>query len=263
MAVVTKDAGGVLEIVLARPKRANALTFDMVKDLFAAFRDASGREDVRCVLVYGEGRHFCAGADIGWMRDSAERPAEINVEEAEALAEALRTAWSMPQPVVVAAHGACHGGGAGLCCVADVCIADSAARARFGEVRLGLEPSTISPYVVRAIGARQARRLFQTAEEVGADEALRIGLFHKVVAEGSALAAARKVCSLCVRNGPQAMASAKRLVGIVDGRPVDAELSRLTARRLAGIRISAEGREGVRAFLEKREPLWTGTETSG
>ena len=256
MAVRTFLEGGVLEIVLDRPERANALTLEMIGQLHEAFERAARGDGARSVLVRGEGEHFCAGADVAWMRAAADAPEERNREEALLLAETLRVAWLTPKPVVAAVHGACYGGGAGLCCVADACVADDTAKVRFSEVRLGLEPSTISPYVVRAVGPRAARRLFVTGAEAGADEALRIGLFSAVVGTGEAVAVARRLCEQCAENGPGAMAAAKELVGLVDRRPVGRELSEFTADRLAAIRSTDEGREGADAFLGKRPPAW-------
>lgn len=249
-------SGGVTEIVIARAERANALDLATVRALDGALSVAAEDAGTRAVLLRGEGRHFCAGADIGWMGDAGARPPAENREEAAALAGMLLRVWTMPKPVVVAAHGSCMGGGAGLCCVADVCVADATARFRFAEVRLGLEPSTISPYVVRALGARQARRLFLTGEELGADAAREVGIVHVVAREGEAPATARRLCAECLLGGPRALASAKGLVSLVEGREIGPGLSGLTADRLAEIRSSDEAQEGVRAFLERRPPGW-------
>lgn len=251
-------SGGITEIAIDRPERANALDLATVRALDGALATAAEDRGTRAVLLRGEGKHFCAGADIGWMRDAGERTPEQNLEEAAALAGMLRRIWEMPKPVVVAAHGKCMGGGAGLCCAADVCVADPGATFSFSEVRLGLEPATVSPYVVRAIGARQARRLFLTGEEIGAGTARNIGLVHVMSGLGEAAEEARALCEKCLLGAPGALASAKGLVPFLEGREVGPELSRLTAERLASIRASEEAQEGARAFLEKRPPGWAG-----
>jgi len=258
MALTRSLDEGVLSVTLARPERANALDRRTIAELAEAFAAAAADSAVRSVLLGGEGDNFCAGADLADMRDSGSRPAEENRADALALAEMLRAAWGLPKPLVAAVRGACCGGGAGLACVADACVADETAWVRFSEARLGLEPSTISPYVVRAIGARQARRLFVTAQRLAAEEARAAGIFHEVVAAGAAADAARELCLRCAANGPAAMASAKGLPEAVAGLPVGAELSAMTAGRLASIRATEEAAEGVRAFLEKRPPRWAG-----
>ncbi len=250
-------SAGVMEIVIDRPGRANALDPGTVEALDAALARAGEDDAVRAALLRGEGRHFCAGADVAWLRDAgADGSPERNLSETSALAEMLLRIRSLPKPVVVAAHGACMAGGIGLCCAADVCVADATARFRFVEARLGLEPSTVAPHVVRAVGARQALRLFLTGETVGADAARDLGIVHAVVGEGRAPEVARALCGECLQGGPRAIASTKGLVALVEGRPVDADLSRLTAERLSSIRSTDEAREGVRALLEKRPPGW-------
>jgi methylglutaconyl-CoA hydratase len=211
------------------------------------------------VFIRGQGPVFCAGADIDWMRRGGERTLEDNEADALALARMLRHLHDLPQLTVALAHGAAMGGGAGLLAAADIAVAVKGTRIRFSEVRLGLTPATIAPYVVEAIGSRTARALFASAEEFDAHYAEKIGLVQYVVDDQPGLQAIMEHMSdLALAAAPGAVADAKALVRYVSEHRIDDSLSRETARRIAHRRASAEGKDGLAAFLEKRKPEWNG-----
>jgi methylglutaconyl-CoA hydratase len=248
---------GAVTVVLNRPARRNAFDADLVSALEEAFRTIAGAEGVRVVFVRGAGGTFCAGADIEWMRQAADRAEEDNREDAFALARMFKALWDLPQLTVALIEGAAFGGGAGLAAACDLAVATAEARFAFTEVRLGLVPATIAPYVVNAIGPRQARALFATGRVFDATEAQRIGLVSEIVVDSAALVAAHdRIAEDVLACAPGAVADAKRLVCEVTGREIDHGLMELTARRIAAARAGAEGQEGVRAFLEHRRPSW-------
>jgi methylglutaconyl-CoA hydratase len=247
----------ILSIVLDRPDVHNAFDETLVTELTAALRDAAADASVRVVLLCGTGRFFCAGADLNWMKRMAVYSREENLADARALAEMLRTLAEMPKPTVARVHGGAFGGGVGVVAACDIAIAASDAVFALSEARLGLVPATIGPYVVEAIGPRHARRLFQTAERFSAAEAFRIGLLHDIVMPEELDARIGDVLEALLAAGPAAQVACKDLIRAVAGRPVDRALVEYTAELIADVRASAEGREGVAAFLEKRKPGWT------
>jgi methylglutaconyl-CoA hydratase len=238
--------GAVLRITLARPERRNAFDAALIARLHEAF---SGVGDARAVVLTGAGPSFCAGADVDWQRASIDLSLEENVQDALRLYRMLEAVDRCPAPVIAAVHGYALGGGSGLAACADAVVAAPDATFGFSEARLGIAPAVISPFVIARIGAH-ARRYFTTGERFGADTALRIGLVDEV-ADDVAGAAARIVGDV-LQSGPAAVRAAKRLVLEPPG---DGE--RL-ARIAAGLRAGDEGQEGLRAFLEKREPSWRG-----
>jgi methylglutaconyl-CoA hydratase len=250
------DTGGVRRLVLDRPDKHNAFDDTLVAALSDALDDAAADDSVRAVVLSGNGPSFCAGADIGVMRRSGTLTRDGNVAEAAALGAMMHKVYMMPRPVVALVHGAAYGGGTGLVAAADIAIAEDGAKFRFSEVALGLVPGVISPYVLRALGERQARRLFLTAEPFGAAEAQRVGLVHEVVPEGGLEDRLAELVKLFAGNAPGAMAGAKALVRDVAGRPVDDDTRALVAGRLADARMAPEAQEGLAAFLEKRRPAW-------
>ncbi|MGD9815808.1 MAG: enoyl-CoA hydratase-related protein [Hyphomonadaceae bacterium] len=248
---------GVAVVTLNRPEKRNAFDEIVIADLSDRFETLKGADHVRVVFLRGAGETFCAGADIDWMRRSAELSEIGNETDALALARMLQHLHELPQLTVALVHGAAMGGGAGLVAACDVAVATKNTQFRFSEVRLGLTPATISPYVVEAIGARWARALFATAETFDGAFAEKIGLVQYAVdtlEDQSALA--EHLTALVMAAAPGAVADAKALVRYVDGRRIDDGLAKETAKRIAARRVSAEGREGLAAFLEKRKPGW-------
>ena len=250
------DSGGVATVTLNRPEVRNAFNETLIAELTASLVEIAADDGVRAVVLAGEGTSFCAGADLDWMRRTGAYSRKENLTDARALAEMLRTLDTLPKPTVAAVHGPAFGGGAGLVACCDIAIASESAVFSFSEVRLGLIPAVISPYVIAAIGERQARRYFLTAQRFPAAEARRIGLVHEVTAPESLAAAVEAVAGELLRAGPAALRAAKDLIRAVSRRLGDESLPAETARRIAEIRAAEEARQGIQAFLEKRNPPW-------
>jgi methylglutaconyl-CoA hydratase len=266
--------GGVAVITLNRPDKRNAFDELLIANLTEHFETLKGADHVRVVFVRGAGESFCAGADIDWMRRQGERDREENEADALDLARMLKHLHDLPQLTVALVHGAAMGGGAGLVAACDVAVATNDATFRFSEVRLGLIPATISPYVLEAIGARWTRALFLTAQEFNGAFAEKIGLVQYAVADETGLnAMMEQLSALAFAAAPGAVADAKALVRfliddltrsrnlvlpaqVTPGRVIDDHLLKETARRIAERRASPEGKEGLAAFLEKRKPEW-------
>jgi len=243
---------------LNRPERHNAFDDALIAELSAALAELAADSTIRVVLLAGRGKSFSAGADLAWMKRMAGYTAAENEADAQKMAEMLHRLDSLPKPTIALVQGAAMGGGVGLVAACDIAIAAEDAQFAFSEARLGLTPATISPYVIAAIGPRAARRYFLTAERFDARQALGLGLVSAVLPAAGLAAAASKLADILCQNSPGAMAEAKRLIADVTGRPIDAALRSETARRIARQRATAEGREGVAAFLEKRKPNWQG-----
>lgn len=249
--------GGVAVVLLNRPEKHNAFNARMVEELADAFETLRGEDHLRAVILKGAGKSFSAGADLDWMRAAADYTTKQNEEDAFALAEMLRKLHELPHLTIALVHGACMGGGCGLVAASDVGIAMKDATFRFSEVRLGITPATISPYVIDAIGPRWARALFMTGESFDGDYAERMGLVHYTAENDEELLGLEEhVTRLMFHTAPGAVAAAKALVNDVTGAVIDHNLSHETARRIAARRASDEGREGLAAFLEKRKPDW-------
>jgi methylglutaconyl-CoA hydratase len=255
--LTTVDASGIAAITLNRPDVRNALDEPMIAALTAALRDFDADPAVRVVVLAANGDHFCAGADINEMRGAAHHTRARNEKSARAMAGVFHALYTLTKPTVACVHGAVRGGGVGLVAASDIVIAGHNATFRLSEVRLGIIPAMISPYMLAAVGARNARRYFTTGETFDAAEAHRIGLVHDVVADADLPQRASDLLAHLLANGPHAVAAAKALIADVDGRPIDEALIKLTARRIADIRTTAEAQEGLAAFLEKREPAWS------
>lgn len=252
-------AGGVAVVTLNRPQVHNAMNQDMISRLSEIFSDLGKTDGVRLVMLDGAGKSFSAGADLTWMRAAADYSEAENYEDALALAEMLNRLWTLPQPTLALVHGAALAGGMGLAAACDMVVATKDASFGLTEVRLGIIPSVISPYVLSAIGMRAAQRYFLTAERFDAEEARRLGLVHIVVDDQNALAAeAERLTQTVFSCAPGAIAQAKSLIRDVWGREIDGSLMADTARRIARARVSSEGREGLAAFLQKRKPSWIG-----
>ena len=258
MLLTSIDDHGVARIVIDRPDRHNAFDEALIAALTDNFTTLGNDQAVRAIILSGNGKSFCAGADIGWMRRAAGWSEAENIADAMKLSAMLNAIDTCPKPVIARVHGVVAGGGVGLVACADMAVAIEGAQFRLSEVRLGLTPATISPFVIARIGAGQARRWFLTAEGFGAAEAQRIGLTHETASDDAAADAV--IANWLAHLGaaaPSAVADAKALVRDVAGRPVSDALRHETAVRIAARRASAEGREGIAAFFDKRKPAWT------
>ncbi|HSQ73692.1 MAG TPA: enoyl-CoA hydratase/isomerase family protein [Rubrivivax sp.] len=256
---IRRPTAHVAEVWLNRPEVRNAFNDGVIGELTAAFRTLGQDDGLRAVVLGGHGKAFCAGADLSWMRAMADYSWAENHADAARLAEMLWTIWSCPVPVVGRIQGDCYAGGVGLAAVCDVLVAAEGVHFCLSEARLGLLPATIGPYVVKALGEQASRRWFVTAERFSAAQAHALGFVHELVAPEALDAKVAEIVAAVVANGPVAARACKRLVQDVAGREIDAALRDETARRIADIRASAEGREGVQAFLNKRDPAWKQT----
>ncbi len=247
----------VTTIWLNRPDRHNAFDETLIAELTAACQALEADDSVRVVVLAGRGKSFSAGADLNWMKRAAGHAVEQNLADARQLATMLRTLAELRHPTVARVHGAALGGGMGLAAACDLCVASTAASFATSEVRFGLIPATIGPYVSRAIGARQASRYFLTAERIDARRAWELGLVHELAEPDALDAKVRNIVNALLAGGPHAQAAAKDLIRAVVSQPVDDALVEDTARRIAHIRATPEAKEGLGAFLEKRPPNWT------
>jgi methylglutaconyl-CoA hydratase len=248
---------GAVTVLMNRPHRKNAFDADLISALAEAFETLRGAEGVRVVFLRGAGGTFSAGADLDWMRAAVDRTESDNREDAYAMAHMLKALWDLPQLTVALVEGGAFGGGVGVAAACDLAVATADAKFSFSEVKLGLIPATISPYVVAAIGPRAARGLFATGQVFDAEHALRIGLVGEVVADAHALTAAKdRIAAEMIACAPGAVADAKQLASDVYAHKIDHGLMEETAKRIAAARVGEEGQEGVRAFLERRKPAW-------
>ena len=251
------DSAGRATVTMNRPGMHNAFNESLVANLTASLRLLDADPEVRVVILAANGKSFSAGADLNDMRRMAENSREQNLTDAEGIAELMRTLNALNKPTVALIQGAAYGGGVGLTSCCDIAIATERATFCVSEVKLGLIPAVISPYLLAAIGVRAARRYFVTAEIMTSWEAHRLGLVHEVVAdERELVAAADRITTQLLKNGPGAMTAAKQLITTVSGRHVDNALIAHTAGLMADRRASAECREGLSAFLEKRPSAW-------
>ena len=246
----------VAEVWLNRPEVRNAFNDTVITELTLAFQALGADPQLRAIVLAGHGKAFCAGADLSWMKAMAGYSWQENLADAERLAQMLWTLYSCPVPIVGRIQGDCYAGGMGLAAVCDVLVAAQGMHFCLSEARLGLLPATIAPYVVRALGEQASRRYFVTAERFTAAQAQAFGMVHEVVAPEVLDDKVAEIVATLVANGPQALRACKQLVHDVAGQPITAVLRQDTARRIADIRVGDEGREGVQAFLQKREPSW-------
>jgi methylglutaconyl-CoA hydratase len=249
-------ADKVATITLNRPDVRNAFNETSIADLTMAFDEVSQDADVRAIVLAANGPAFCAGADLNWMKKMAGYSQAENEADALRLADMLRTIYFSPKPVVAKVQGDCYAGGMGLVAACDIVVAVDGANFCLSEVKLGLIPATISPYVIKAIGDQASRRYFLTAERFDAREGRRLGLVHEVVPAEQLDGTVTGIVKALVNNSPNAVREAKKLVRDIAGLPIDDVLLADTAGRIANIRASSEGREGVASFLEKRKPSW-------
>lgn len=253
---VTRE-GPIARVTLSRPELHNAFDEGLIAGLARTFSELARDDTARVVVLAGAGKSFSAGADLNWMKRASAYDEERNRDDARVLEAMLRAIDDCPKPVIGMVHGAAIGGGVGLVAACDIAVAGEAAVFGTSEVRLGIVPAVISPFVVRAIGPRQARRYFLTAERFGAGEAQRIGLVHEVVPAERLEARVLEIAGEILKGGPLALADAKRLVRLVETMPQGGSiLAEATIGMIAERRASEEGREGIAAFLEKRKPGW-------
>ncbi|MBL8418559.1 MAG: enoyl-CoA hydratase/isomerase family protein [Dechloromonas sp.] len=248
--------GKVATIWMNRPAVFNAFDEQLIAELAAACRELDGDPTVRVVVLGGRGKHFSAGADLNWMKRAAQFTETQNLDDARKFAGMLRTLSQMSKPTIARVQGAALGGGTGLTAACDMAVAASDAVFSTSEVRFGIIPSAISPYVLRAIGPRHALRYFQSAERIAAERALTIGLVGDVVPLEELDACVGKLVDALVAGGPLAQKAAKELIAAVDGQKIDEIISEETARRIARQRATDEAKDGIAAFLDKRPPAW-------
>jgi methylglutaconyl-CoA hydratase len=246
---------GVARVTLNRPEVRNAFDDSLISQLKNVFEDIKNDKAIRALVLAGNGPAFCAGADLNWMKRMAGYGYQENLADAQALADMLSALDRMPKPTIARVHGPAFAGGTGLVAACDIAVGTPEAKFCFSEAKLGLSPATISPHVMRAVGERAARRYFLTAEVFDADEALRIGMLS--VLTENLDETINELLKHLLAGGPEALASIKDLVRTVSGRSVDKSLVAETAKRIAEIRVSPEGKEGIASFLEKRKPAWT------
>jgi methylglutaconyl-CoA hydratase len=252
------ESGGVARVTLDRPQIRNAFDDALISALTTALRELDADEGVRAVVLAGNGPAFCAGADLNWMKRMAGYGYEQNLADAQALATMLKTLDRMRKPTLARVHGPAFAGGVGIVAACDIAIGAPEAKFCLSEAKLGLSPATISPYVVRAMGERAARRYFLTSEVFDASEAHRIGLLSHISPSEKLDGEIEEILKHLMQGGPQAIAKIKDLIRAVASGPVDDAMIADTAKRIAEIRVSSEGREGIASFLEKRKPSWHG-----
>lgn len=251
-------SGHVAYLTLNRPDVHNAFDDRMIAELLDALNAVRGNDLVRVLVLQSNGKNFSAGADLGWMRSMAAKDYDENMADAGELSRLMQELDELPKPTIALVQGAAFGGAVGLAACCDIALATPASSFCLSEVKIGLIPAVISPYVMRAMGTRQARRYMVTAERFSADIAQQIGLVHEVVDDLQA--AVRPLIDTLVANSPAAVSAAKQLALDIDQQPLNASTRRVTIERIAAIRVSAEGQEGLSAFLEKRTPNWKNTQ---
>ena len=246
----------VTYIWLNRPELHNAFNTQVIEELHHCFTQLNERDDVRVVILAGRGKSFSAGADLNWMKHAGQASQAENEADALKLATMLHSLATLKQPTIARVHGIAFGGGMGLASACDICIASTDAKFATSEVRLGLAPSTISPYVIRAIGVRQASRYFLTAERISAEQALNIGLAHEIAAADELDHKVDEIVQALLLGGPEAQTASKQLIQLVDQKELTQELLLQTAQHIAHVRQGSEAKEGLNAFLNKQSPMW-------
>lgn len=247
---------GVAKITLNRPNVHNALDENVIEELTQAFLKLSQNPLVRTIVLGANGTVFCAGADLNWMKRVSALSQDKSIEDAMKLSKLLDVIDTCPKPTIACIQGAAFGGGVGLIAACDIAVCGKDAVFCLSEVKWGLIPATISPYIINAIGQRQARRYVLTADRMSSGDAMHFGLVHQVVAEGELEAAIETLVVSILKGSPAAIKASKEMIRFVESRPIDSSIHQETARRLALIRSSAEGKEGIEAFLAKRTPSW-------
>ncbi|WP_374367079.1 enoyl-CoA hydratase-related protein [Dongia sp.] len=256
--ITTDRDGAVIRVTIDRPERHNALDMHLIDGLHAALDAVAADKSARVLQLTGRGTSFCAGADINWMRRMADYAPAENLADAQRLAGLFEKLANLPLPTIAIVNGPAYGGGIGLVAASDFAIAVPNAEFVLSEVKLGLIPAVISPHIIRAIGGRMANRLFLSGRKFDAQEALKLGLLSDVIGDDEIDEHVNALTRQLLENAPEAMAAAKELVAFVADRPVDRHVIDGTIERIAKRRASAEGKEGLTAFLEKRNPAWRG-----
>ncbi|MHA3117173.1 enoyl-CoA hydratase/isomerase family protein [Acinetobacter sp. ANC 4635] len=246
----------VAYIWLNRPEIHNAFNTQVIEELHHCFTQLNDRDDVRVVILAGRGKSFSAGADLNWMKHAGQASQAENEADALKLATMLHSLATLKQPTIARVHGIAFGGGMGLASACDICIASTDAKFATSEVRLGLAPSTISPYVIRAIGVRQASRYFLTAERISAEQALNIGLAHEITTADELDHKVDEIVQALLLGGPEAQAASKQLIQLVDQKELTQQLLLQTAQHIAHVRQGSEAKDGLNAFLNKQSPTW-------
>ncbi|MCZ6488808.1 MAG: enoyl-CoA hydratase/isomerase family protein [Gammaproteobacteria bacterium] len=249
---------GVASVTLNRPEQHNAFDDGMIAEMIELLGQLEQDDRVRVLVLRAAGKSFSAGADLNWMRRMADYDLARNTDDAMQLAELMRRLNCFPKPTIALVQGAAYGGGVGLIACCDIAIASKQALFCLSEVKLGLIPAVISPYVIEAIGARAARRFMLTAERFSAEQACRLGLVHQVVEAQELDTTLDSILEFLLAAGPAAQAAAKDLIRAVSNQPIDSDVIQNCAQRIAQIRATSEAREGLDAFLEKRKPNWPG-----
>ncbi|WP_284879266.1 enoyl-CoA hydratase/isomerase family protein [Acinetobacter variabilis] len=249
----------VATVWINRAELHNAFNTQVIEELHACFQSLNQRDDVRVVILAGRGKSFSAGADLNWMKQASQASQADNEADALKLAKMLQSLATLKQPTIARVHGIAFGGGMGLASACDICIASTDAKFATSEVRLGLAPSTISPYVIRAIGARQASRYFLTAERISAEQAKTIGLAHEVTAPEQLDSKIDEIVEALLLGGPEAQNASKQLIQLVDQQVLTEDLLLKTAQHIAHVRQGDEAKNGLNAFLNKQSPAWIKT----
>ncbi len=253
---ISKYENGIVRVTLNQPEIHNALDEELIAQLTATFKDLDNDKSVRVLILDAAGKSFSAGADLNWMKKMAEASYAENYQDSQNLADLMSSLYLMKCPTITAVQGAAYGGGVGLVACCDIAIASKSASFRFSEVKLGLIPAVIGPYIVRAIGERAAKRYFTTAEALDANRATELGLISESVDQDELAAKVISIAELIINNGPEAVFEAKQLINDVTNRSINEQLITMTADRIAVIRASGQGKEGVNAFLTKRKANW-------
>ncbi|MDN3611554.1 enoyl-CoA hydratase-related protein [Vibrio ostreicida] len=253
---VDLDAQGVATLVIDRPNKHNAFNAEVIESLIGTIERLSQDTQVRCLVLRGAGKHFSTGADLAWMQSMASKSERVNQADASRLAHLMHCLDHFPHPTLALVHGCAFGGALGLICCCDIVIAEPSARFCLSEVKLGLVPATIGPYVQRTIGARQARRYMLTAETFNGDTARDLGLIHHLVEDGQATHTANDTIAQFLANSPAAMTRTKGMIHRCHAAEIDHNLRQYTSELIAEVRVSPQGQEGLEAFFNKRPPNW-------
>lgn len=254
--ILISQSEGIATLTLNRPDKRNAMNAELIRALAQALQHCADDKTVRVVMITGNGEHFCAGADIAWMQKIAVASQDENYDDAQLLADLMYQLHHFPKPTLVLAQGTTLGGGLGLLSACDIALAAENAIFGFSEVKIGIAPSIVSPYVIAAIGERVARYYFLTGERFDAKNAYRIGLVHQVTKADHLLATGKALAHTLLENSPHAMEAVKQLIRYVTAHDITEDLSQKTAQHLAEMRATTEAQEGLKAFLEKRKPKW-------
>lgn len=245
----------VLKIILSRPDVHNAFNDEMLAELIECFDETRDNEDIRVIILTGSGGSFCAGADLNWMKDTVDFDFKENLEDARRVSECMYKLYTLPQPTICKLNGAAIGGGVGFVAACDIAIAADSARLSLSEVKIGLVPACISPYVIKKIGESAAREFFLTGERMSAETARRIGLVNQVMPYDELNWVVKERVGQLIGSGPEAIHWCKELIRKVPAMDLE-KAGEYTAEVIAGIRVGEEGQEGIKAFLEKRKPRW-------